>query len=95
MDIINKKRDQKARAKKDLTKDRKGELVQNKNEKVVDFFKPGGDVKKPRKHVGDKRTAKKFVGVKDDSDKVKKHASPYAHKSGKPEDKKTDEKTHS
>jgi hypothetical protein len=67
MDIINKKRDQKARAKKDLKKDQQGMVKENKNEKVVDFFKPGGDVKKPRKHAGDKRTSKKFVPVKDDS----------------------------
>lgn len=53
----------------------------------MDFYKSGDDKKKPKKHVGDKRTSKKFVGVKDDSNKAKKSASPYIHKNGKPSEK--------
>jgi hypothetical protein len=85
MDIINKKRDQKAREKKQFSNKQKG-VVKEKDagEKTVDFFKTGDDKKKSSKHVGDKRKSKKFVGVKYDEDKVKKTASPYVHKSGKP-----------
>ena len=80
MDIINKKRDQKAREKKNFSKEKKGVVNEKSKEKTVDFFKPGDDKKKPKKHVGDKRTSKKFVAAKDDSEKVKKSASPYVHK---------------
>ena len=87
MDIINKKRDQKAREKKNFSKEKAGVVRETNTEKTVDFFKTGDDAKKYKKHVGDKRTSKKFVGVKDANDKAKKSASPYVHKSGKPTNK--------
>ena len=77
MDIINKKRDEKTHDKKKFSKGKKGTT---EDTKTVDFFKAGDDQVKERKHVGDKRTSKKFVPKKDDSDKIKKGASPYANK---------------
>lgn len=72
MDIANKKRDQKARektnSKKELKKDREGVS----KEGTVSFSYDKGGPKKARK-VGDKKTSKKFVGIKDkDGEKGKK-----------------------
>lgn len=46
MDIINKKRDQKAREKKNFSKEKRGTENTKGEEKTVDFFKVGDDKKK-------------------------------------------------
>lgn len=60
MDIINKKRDQKVREKKDKKADASGIVKDG----TVRFKYDDGKVKKS-KPVGDKKTSKKFVGIKD------------------------------
>lgn len=70
MDIINNKREQKTHDKKQYSKGKKAPA--EVGEKTVDFFKAGDDKTPERKHVGNKRTSKKFVPKKDESEKVVK-----------------------
>ena len=89
MDVVNKKREQKAReksiSKKELKKEREGVS----KEGTVSFSYDKGP-KKARK-VGDKKTSKKFVGVKDQDD-LKSKKKVYQNKDGatshKPKDSK-------